>query len=81
MKINGIEIEGNTIAYDGCHKIYVCETPGDENMMLGFNAGYEILPIKDIKQVFESSCPLRFISNASLTVHYVIQGENAIFED
>ena len=29
MKINGSEVIGEFFAYDGCHKIYICESDMD----------------------------------------------------
>ena len=77
MKINGFEIIGDTFAYDGCHKIYICESQSDEEEALSF--GYKIIEIKYLKKVWESSCPLRFIKNWELTTQYVLQFEDAQF--
>ena len=79
MKINGQKVEGVEFAFDTCHKIYVCETKDDS--AAAEEIGYEIHPIKSIKFVFDSSCPLRFISNWSLTKNYVGQSEHAVFEE
>ena len=80
MKINGKTVKTNGFfAYEGCHKIYICEDNDDIKMMKGW--GYEILPIISLREVYESSCSLKFIDNAKLTTVYAPQCEDAIFED
>ena len=74
MKINEKEVIGNSFAYEGCHKIYVCENKEDEEMMRAY--GYRIYPISMIKDAYDAS----FIENAQLTKTYVPQFENAVFE-
>ena len=79
MFVNGEKIIGTSFAYDGCHKIYICEDPEDRKMMVEY--GYELYPLKDLKDAYESSCSLRFIENAKLTKTYVAQFEEAVFDD
>ena len=80
MKINGKQVKTNGFfAYEGCHKIYICEDSADIKMMKQY--GYEILPIASLREVYEGSCSLKFINNAKLTIVYAPQGKNAIFED
>ena len=50
-------------AYDGCHKIYVCENIQDVYTMLAL--GYDLYPIEELKTAWQNSCPLRFIHPAS----------------
>ena len=78
MKINGQQVVGDKFAYDSCHKIYICEDAEDVETMRGY--GYGIHDIKYLKQAWEDSCELRFISNAKLTRRYVEQFEQAHFE-
>lgn len=78
MKVNGQEVKGVEFAFDRCHKIYVCETKNDREAAEGMD--YEIYPIESLKYVFDTSCPLRFISNWGLDKHYVRQCEDAVFE-
>ena len=78
MKVNGKQIFGDTFAYDGCHKIYICECQCDEEEAV--ECGYKVFPIEVLEEAFENSCPLRFISNWALDTHYVVQWEDAIFE-
>jgi hypothetical protein len=77
MKINGMPVMGLMFAFDGCHKIYVCES--DEEAQQARDMGYELHPIKELERVFSSSCNLRFISNLKLDKHYVRQFQRARF--
>lgn len=81
MKVNGKEIKTNGyFAYDGCHKIYICEDKADIETMRGYE--YEnILPISELPKTWDLSCPLRFIQNVKLTTNYVRQFEDAVFEE
>ena len=78
MKVNGIKVEGISVAYEGCHKIYICEDEQDEEMMRSY--GYEIYPLSDLPTIYENACSLRFIDNAKLTKVYAPQCEDAIIE-
>ena len=92
MKINGKTVTGDRFAFEGCHKIYVIDTPEEEAQALKY--GYDIYPIEEIKEAYEGSCSLKFISNWPLDdkdiegtskrktpfVSYVAQFENATFE-
>ncbi len=45
-----------------------------------FDCGYteaDIHPIETLPEVWEDTCPLRFISSADLSVHYVEQCQAA----
>ena len=78
MRINGVEVVGNEFAYDGCHKIYICESENDKKEAVAI--GYEILPIEILEETWNNSCPLKFISNWMLDKYYVPQFDNAEFE-
>lgn len=52
-------------AWEGCHKIYMCQNMGDIQNMVAL--GYDIYPIEELKSVWKKSCSLRFIHPASLT--------------
>jgi len=72
--VNGKSINSNGyFAYDGCHKIYVTETGKD--MEDAIRAGYKLIQIDEIKDIYDSSCPLRFIYNWKLDKTYVSQFE------
>ncbi|NDH90866.1 MAG: hypothetical protein EBZ22_08300 [Flavobacteriia bacterium] len=79
MKINGKEVTGKSFAFDGCHKIYVCESA--EEPKQAESSGYGLFDIEDIEWAWERSCPLRFISNWALDKTYVAQGDDAVFEE
>lgn len=78
MKINGQAISAREFAFDGCHKIYLLEDEADrtEARISEFN----ILPITSLRNAFNESCGLQFISNWKLTKSFVRQFEEARFE-
>ena len=78
MKVNGIEIMGDCFAYDGCHKIYICESLND--IRDAMEKGYEVHDIEELPAYWEKSCPLRFINSWDLTTIYVDQCEKAKFD-
>ena len=82
MKINGKEVTAKKFAFEGCHKIYVIDTPEEEAQALKY--GYDIYPIKEIEQAYKDSCSLKFICNWRMNdddfVSYVGQFEKATFE-
>jgi uncharacterized ParB-like nuclease family protein len=79
IAINGITIKSNGyFAYDGCHKIYICET--DEEMREAEQElGYEIFPLNQIEAKYKDSCCLKFIDPFNLIGEYCPQGEEAVF--
>lgn len=79
MKINGIPVNGKRFAFDGCHKIYVCDSVEDE--LDARDTGYTLYPVEYLQKAYENSCPLRFISNWGLDRTFVGQGEEAAFGD
>lgn len=73
MKINNQETHAQFFAYDGCHKIYLIDT---EKQLQEFQGSrYQIKPISELQQTFESSCDLRFVSSADLKITFVKQFE------
>lgn len=79
MKINNKEVKTNGFfAYDGCHKIYILED--EEDYQEASKTSYDILSIKKLEDVYEASCPLKFINNWKLTTIYAPQCEDAKFE-
>ena len=78
MKINNKEVIGDKFAYDGCHKIYIIEDKKDREDAEEYD--YQIFDLKDIQNVYENSCELKFISNWKLDKRYVNQFEDVIFE-
>lgn len=82
MYINDIEIKGNMFVYDGCHKIYVIEDENDlrncQEMWGQLVNGRDLFDISLLKDCYENSCPLRFISNWKLDKQYVKQFEEDV---
>ena len=77
LEINGKTVIGECFAYEGCHKIYICEN--QEDIEKAKKIGYNILDISEIEDVYNKSCELKFIRNWALTKLYVSQFENAEF--
>lgn len=77
LEINGKTVIGEHFAYEGCHKIYICEN--QEDIEKAKEIGYTILDISEIEDVYNNSCGLRFIRNWALTEIYVPQFKNAEF--
>lgn len=72
IKINDQEINNaKSFAFDGCHKIYICESVADERDAA--SCGYSIHNIADLEVAYLSSCGWEFISNWKLTQQYVEQ--------
>lgn len=65
------------VAYDGCHKIYICED--EEDVKEAIEIGYEIHEISELEKLYNISCQLVFISNWKLSIHYVPQFSEAEF--
>ena len=78
MYINGIEVIGETVAYEGCHKLYVCEDESD--IREAQETGYTVYPIAELPSLYNNSCSLKFIKNWKLSKCYCGQFEEAIFE-
>lgn len=75
IRINDVDVLGDQVAFDGCHKLFVIEDEDDLTQMVEF--GYDIHPIQELPALYAGSCPLRFILNVKLDKTYVDQlGEN-----
>ena len=77
MKVNGIEIIGENVAYDSCHKLYVCEDEAD--IKEAEECEYSIYPLNDLPYLYDNSCDLKFINNWKLDKTYCGQFEEAVF--
>ena len=77
-KVNGIPIAAKQFAYDGCHKIYLLNTPGD--VQDATETGYGVLPISELQESYENSCGLKFIQTWSTFIDVARQCEEATFE-
>jgi len=68
---------GNKFFFDGCHKIYIINKLNEEEeIKQGLSYGYErkdIFDIKELKKIFEQSCPLKFISSLDLEISFIKQ--------
>lgn len=67
MKIGRYNIKAKEFFYDGCHKIYLIETPRDKKDFL--SKGWEesdIYPIDQLIEIYRNSCPLKFINTCNL---------------
>lgn len=76
MRINGKEITAKKFAFDGCHKIYLLDTTAQATEAR--LSGYRIHSIAKLKEAYNGSCGLKFISDWALE-SYVSQFEEAIF--
>ena len=62
VQIEGMRFSSTQFAYDGCHKIYLLSSWRDEREAAEAEGmGYEILPVEELEETYEGSCPLRFI--------------------
>ena len=79
VKINDKIVKGDALAYDGCHKIYILQDEKDKTDAKEY--GYTIYGLDMIKEIYEESCPLRFIENWKLDgTCYAKQYESANIE-
>lgn len=80
MKCNRKIIKGDKFVWDGCHKIYVLQTP--EEVQEASNDGFKIYPIENLPEIYNRSCPLRFISYWDVSKPYICpQGVKASFKE
>lgn len=70
-EINDVTVWADEFAWDGCHRIYVVTSPESRAEML--DLGYQLRPITELPDIWDRSCPLRFISSADLTIAFVRQ--------
>ena len=67
MKIGRYNIKAKEFFYDGCHKIYLIETPQDKKMFLSREwEESDIYSIDQLIEIYRSSCPLKFIDTCKL---------------
>lgn len=71
IAVNGVIAEGEngpiefcSFAYDGCHKVYLCESDKDIEEAEGFM--YEIHEAFALPEIWRRSCDLRFINTWNL---------------
>lgn len=78
MKINGIEVKGDSFAWDGCHKIFVIENEDEAKEARGLD--YDIYPLEMLEDIYDRSCEYRFIMSWDCKLIYAEQCHNARFE-
>lgn len=70
IKINNYKVPQHITQffYDGCHKIYLVESPDDITEMIQA-CDYtkdDLYNIEQLEEIYNKSCPLRFISTVKL---------------
>lgn len=83
-KVAAIEASGMRIVFDGCHKIYVAETPADiaEAESYGYDPT-DIYPASEIRDIIQRSCFLVFVHAMSLRDDFpwdIPQGDEELVE-
>lgn len=62
-------MENLVLFFDGCHKIYYCEASDQKTIDQMTEYGYETIKPekfgKELRELWASSCSLRFVSHAS----------------
>jgi hypothetical protein len=71
VTINDTRIWADEFAWDGCHKLYIVTDQQARDDLEGY--GYDFFPIAELKECWDASCGLRFISDASLSCNYISQ--------
>ena len=67
MKIGRYKTKAKEFFFDGCHKIYLIETPRDKKVFLSRDwEESDIYPIDQLIEIYRSSCPLKFIDTCKL---------------
>lgn len=67
MKIGRHNIKAKEFFFDGCHKIYLIETPRDKKVFLSRDwEESDIYPIDQLIEIYRNSCPLKFIDTCEL---------------
>lgn len=67
MKIGRYKTKAKEFFFDGCHKIYLIETPRDKKDFLSNDwEESDIYPIDQLIEIYRNSCPLKFINTCKL---------------
>ena len=67
MKIGKYKTKAKEFFFDGCHKIYLIETPRDKKVFLSRDwEESDIYPIDQLIEIYRTACPLKFISTCKL---------------
>lgn len=75
-RLNMIAESVTTLAFDGCHKIYILRTPADmeDARVSGYNDD-DFFPSSEIHALWQESCGLRFVSEWSLEDSRLVIGQ------
>ena len=67
MRIGKYKTKAKEFFFDGCHKIYLIETPRDKKEFLSRDwEESDIYPIDQLIEIYRNSCPLKFIDTCEL---------------
>ena len=67
MKLGRYKTKAKEFFFDGCHKIYLIETPRDKKVFLSRDwEESDIYPIDQLIEIYRTACPLKFISTCKL---------------
>jgi len=66
-KLDAIEASDLQIAFDGCHKLYLVDGPGEVSDARA--NGYDLYPAKEIRALVNRSCGLVFVNAWNLGKH------------
>lgn len=58
-RLDAIAASGMEVAFDGCHKIYLCESHADGDDARA--CGYDVYPASRVREFWEASCGLEFV--------------------
>ena len=75
LRINGQDVQAEGFMWDGCHKIYLIDSPEARRSMIE-ESGWDpddIRPLRELLAAWEASCFLRFINSGDLKTAYVPQ--------
>lgn len=73
-KLDAIEASDLSIAFDGCHKVYLVDKGEEDDAR---DTGYDLFDAKEIRAIVNRSCGLVFVSAWNLGKHpwEIAQGE------
>jgi hypothetical protein len=85
QKLQAIETSGLEIVWDGCHKMYLLETPADrkEASFCGYDLSEDVYPASEVRKLFKKSCGLLFLHAMSLRDDFpwdIPQGDEEVWE-
>lgn len=72
IQINRVKTKCEAIAFDGCQKIYICET--EKDVKEAETNHYKLHSPKELQELWDESCSLRFVNSWDLKTIFVDQG-------